>query len=311
MGLMTATGPPPNFLMPLVTGLPLAVALARWTPERDAPARPGPFACGVLGLVSGLAVWNSSLAIPAFVGMAAGLVIAGGRLALRDRTRVAAFARRDAPGCEPSSRGAALGSLGHVGRDRGQRRDGAPAALAVGAGPARSGPRRPGPARPSGPPGRGRARAGVLAPGREPRPGRRPPLLLWLGAPSRPALPLVGWAGALLGAFVLSRRTGPDELRYLYGVNLPLLALLGAGGARLLARSRPAAVALGLAVARALGARPSPRVGGVARSRPRRRASGRCRPSAPPSKPWAGAASRVPTRACSSRAGSPSSRTSA
>ena len=79
-----------------------------------------------------------------------------------------------APGREPPSRGAALRSLGHVGRDRGQRRDRAQAALAVGAGPPRSGPRRPGPAGPAGPPGGGRSRAGVLAPGREPHPGCRP-----------------------------------------------------------------------------------------------------------------------------------------
>src|SRR5262249_4284808 len=35
MGLMTATGPPPNFLMPLVTGFPLAAVL--WARERDEP----------------------------------------------------------------------------------------------------------------------------------------------------------------------------------------------------------------------------------------------------------------------------------
>jgi hypothetical protein len=68
------------------------------------------------------------------------------------------------------------------------------------------------------------------------------------GARSRRALPLVGWAGALAGAFWLSRRTGPDELRYLYGVNAPLLALAGAGLAALWAWRRGAAVAAGLAL---------------------------------------------------------------
>ena len=248
MGLMTATGPPPNFLMPLVTGLPLAVALVYWTPERDAPARPGRFVCGVLGLVSGLAIWNSSLAIPAFVGMAAGLVVAGARLALRDRTRVAAFAAGTLLGASPLLVARLSGASGT---------SVVTAASAVTA-------LRPPWLWGQGLLDLGHALLGLLGlqvplvvdgPERAPLPlaaslilGAALILLLSLGAPSRRALPLVGWAGALLGAFVLSRRTGPDELRYLYGLNLPILALLGAGGARLLARSRPAAVALGLAV---------------------------------------------------------------
>jgi hypothetical protein len=68
------------------------------------------------------------------------------------------------------------------------------------------------------------------------------------GCRSRRVLPLVGWAGALAGAFWLSRRTGPDELRYLYGLYAPLLALCGAGLAALWAWRRPAAVAAGLAL---------------------------------------------------------------
>src|SRR5512136_2054782 len=72
MALMAATGPPPNFLMPLVTGFPLAVALAATPPagpdrSPEKAVRPG-LALG-LGVVCGLAVWNSSLAVPAFVGM--------------------------------------------------------------------------------------------------------------------------------------------------------------------------------------------------------------------------------------------------
>ena len=43
MGLMTATGPPPNFLMPLVTGFPLAFVMARLAgsgrPRSPAPGR--------------------------------------------------------------------------------------------------------------------------------------------------------------------------------------------------------------------------------------------------------------------------------
>ncbi len=43
MALMTATGPPPNFLMPLVTGFPLVVALAT-LPRDGALPRRGPSA---------------------------------------------------------------------------------------------------------------------------------------------------------------------------------------------------------------------------------------------------------------------------
>ena len=68
------------------------------------------------------------------------------------------------------------------------------------------------------------------------------------GCRSRRVLPLAGWAGALAGAFWLSRRTGPDELRYLYGLQAPLLALAGAGLAALWAWRRPVALAAGLAL---------------------------------------------------------------
>jgi hypothetical protein len=68
------------------------------------------------------------------------------------------------------------------------------------------------------------------------------------GCRSRRALPLLGWAGALAGAFWLSRRTGPDELRYLYGLNAPVLALAGAGLAALWRWRSAAGVAAGLAL---------------------------------------------------------------
>ena len=80
MALMTATGPPPNFLMPLVTGFPLLLALDALARSADAaPDRvsPGPGWCSSRGLACGLAVWNSALAIPALAGMAAGLALAG------------------------------------------------------------------------------------------------------------------------------------------------------------------------------------------------------------------------------------------
>jgi hypothetical protein len=66
--------------------------------------------------------------------------------------------------------------------------------------------------------------------------------------------PLVGWIGALAAAFWLSRRTGPDDLRYLYGICPPLLALAGAGLAALAERRRAAGIAAGLALALGWGA---------------------------------------------------------
>jgi hypothetical protein len=243
MALMTATGPPPNFLMPLVTGFPLVTALAALPGERA----PVGFARAVgLGLTCGLAVWNSSLAIPAFAGMAAGLALAG----LRPRpgtslTFAAGVALGSAPllvarlvgasGAKVVTASSAVTAvrpqwlwrdgllgLGHALRglaglqvplvvDGKERADLLPAALAV------------------------LLAAGLL-------------VAVAAGCRTRRAFPLLGWAGALAGAFWLSRRTSPDDLRYLYGLNPPLLALAGAGLATLWAWRRPAAVAAGLAL---------------------------------------------------------------
>ncbi|MCG6920432.1 MAG: hypothetical protein LJF15_05000, partial [Acidobacteria bacterium] len=242
MALMTTTGPPPNFLMPLVTGFPLLIGL-RALP-RDAPPV-GRGALFGLGLVCGLAVWNSSLAIPAFVGMGAGLLVAG----LRPRPSAAlAFGAGVAFGASPLAVARLVGASGaRV----------ATAASAVTA------------LRPRWLWGEGvadlahalRGLSGLQVPlvvdGAER--AELPALLLGLlavgllaalviGAWSRRALPLLGWAGALAGAFWLSRRTGPDELRYLYGLNAPALALAGVGLARIWAWRRPAAVVLCLAI---------------------------------------------------------------
>ncbi|HVQ27292.1 MAG TPA: hypothetical protein VMV01_19030, partial [Planctomycetota bacterium] len=90
MALMTATGPPPNFLMPLVTGFPLLVgldALSRGADETSLDrVSPGPGIVFLAGLSCGLAAWNSALAVPALAGMAAGLALSG----LRPRLRSAA-----------------------------------------------------------------------------------------------------------------------------------------------------------------------------------------------------------------------------
>ena len=245
MALMTATGPPPNFLMPLVTGFPLVVALAA-LPRDAPPLGPRGPALG-LGLVCGLAVWNSSLAIPAFAGMAAGLALAG----LRPRlSSTLAFASGLAARRGAAPRRAGDRRVGREGGDGVERGDRASAPVAVGAGPAGPRPRAAGPRRPAGAPRRGREGAGRAPAGRSRRPARgRASSSPSSRAAARVArCPLLGWAGALAGAFWLSRRTGPDELRYLYGLNAPVLALAGVGLAALWAWRRPAAVAAGLAL---------------------------------------------------------------
>jgi len=242
MALMTTTGPPPNFLMPLVTGFPLLVGLRALDPGALRCSR---WTCAAVGFVGGLAVWNSSLAIPAFVGMGAGLLAAG----LRPRPgTVLSLAAGGALGALPLLVARLVGASGA---------SVATAASAVGALRPRwlwvEGARHLGHAL--------RGLVGLQVPLVVDGPERAelPPVLvlalaaalvatLALGAWSRPALPLLGWAGALAGAFWLSRRTGPDELRYLYGVNAPLLALTGAGLARAWRWRRGACIVLGVAL---------------------------------------------------------------
>jgi hypothetical protein len=241
MALMTATGPPPNFLMPLVTGFPLLGALAACPPPKRTGSEavggtpPRPVAVFALGVVCGLAVWNSFLAVPAFAGMAAGLAFAG----LRPSPRSAlAFVGGLTLGAAPLAVARLIGAsgarvvtassavtavrprwlweqglhdLGHALRGLaglqvplvvdGKERALLPSALAA-----------------------------LLAAGLF--------VTVAAGCRSRRALPLLGWGGALAGAFWLSRRTGPDELRYLYGLNAPALALAGAGLAALWRRPR-------------------------------------------------------------------------
>ena len=73
MGLMTATGPPPNFLMPLVTGFPLLLGLRALDPREG---RHGAGAAPALRRRRPRAGSRSGTRrsrFPAFVGMAAGL----------------------------------------------------------------------------------------------------------------------------------------------------------------------------------------------------------------------------------------------
>lgn len=241
MALMTATGPPPNFLMPLVTGFPLVAGLAALDAGRRGKLAP---LLG-LGTVCGLAVWNSSLAIPAFVGMAAGLLAAG----LRPRpSGVLALVAGVALGAAPLAVARLVGASG---------------SSVVTAASAVTSLRPPWLWR-SGVEDLVRALRGLVGlqvplvvdgPERAELPtvlvvvlGLGLAAALALGTWSRRALPLLAWAAALAGAFWLSRRTGPDELRYLYGVNAPLVVLVGLGVARAWAWRRLAGAALALAV---------------------------------------------------------------
>ncbi len=237
MALMTATGPPPNFLMPLVTGWPLVAAL-----EAPEAARRRIF---FMGLVSGLAIWNSALAIPAFAGMALGLLLAG----LRPRPAPALF----------FGLGLSLGAAPLLVA----RLIGASGASVVTASSAVTA-LRPRWLWGQGLVDLGHALAGFLGLSvplvvdgkeREALPlALVVPLALGLATAalaacrSRLALPLVGWSAALVGAYWLSRRTGPDDLRYLYGMSAPLLALAGVGLATLWARRRAAALVVSLAL---------------------------------------------------------------
>jgi hypothetical protein len=250
MALMTATGPPPNFLMPLVTGLPLLAGLEAVAARVGSdPGQGRRFSSRgrifFMGVVSGLAIWNSALAIPAFAGMALGLALVGLRprpasttafglgLAL-GATPLAVARLISASGASVVTASSAVTALrprwlwwqglvdlaqalsGFVGFSvplvvDGKERAVLPVVLVA-----------------------------LLALG----------LLAALGAAchNRLSLPLLGWGAALAGAFWLSRRTGPDDLRYLYGMSAPLMALAGAGLAALWAGSARLALAVALAL---------------------------------------------------------------
>jgi hypothetical protein len=250
MAVMTATGPPPNFLMPLVTGFPLLLGLDALPRRADEavsePATPGRGVLFLAGLACGLAVWNSALAIPALVGMAAGLALAG----LRPRLgSVAPFASGLVLGVVPLVVARLVGAVG-------TRVDTASSAVTA---------IRPQWLWAQGLADLGHALSGLVGlqvplviDGRE---RAALPIVLSVllatgllatvlaACRTRRVWPLAGWAAALAGAFWLSRRTGPDDLRYLYGIHAPLLAVVGAGLAALWSARRALALAAGAALA--------------------------------------------------------------
>jgi hypothetical protein len=68
------------------------------------------------------------------------------------------------------------------------------------------------------------------------------------GPGARRALPMVGWGVLLAAGFAMSRRTGADEVRYLYGLTVPVLVLAGVGIARMATRRAWLAAALGFGI---------------------------------------------------------------
>jgi hypothetical protein len=238
MALMAATGPTPNFLIPLLVSLPVAAALCAIGEER-AGATHSRWHAAALGLVSGLAIWDSALAIPALVGAAAGLLAAGARPRVRPSL---AFGAGAVVGMSPLFVARAIGASSSSPvtalRPRWLWAAGLHDLLRAGAG--LFGLQVPlvvdGPERAALPVLAAVALAVALL------------VLVLAGARDRRAWPLAGWAAALAAGFAMSRRTGGDEVRYLYGLTVPVLALAGAGVARLGARRRALAVAAGLAV---------------------------------------------------------------
>jgi len=224
MALMAATGPTPNFLVPLLVAIPLLLGLR----SLDGTRTPSTLVVAA-GLVSGLAVWDSALALPALVGVGAGLALAGLRPRLRDGGLfVAGLVVGASPLLVARLDGAAGSSPVTALRPRWLWLDGITALARAAQG--LFGLQVPlvvdGPERAALP------LAVALALGLG--------LAVLVSAPSRSrrAWPLLGWALALAVAFAFSRRTGPDEIRYLFGLALPVLALAGTGLAGLLSRHR-------------------------------------------------------------------------
>jgi hypothetical protein len=221
MALMAATGPTPNFLVPLlVAGVLLLV---------DGPSLTVRHAL-VAGLIAGLAVWDSALALPSLAGVLAGLLARGWR-PLPGPALAALLA-------------AAMGLLPWIAA-RVSGAQGSSTVTAI----------RPLRLLAAGVADLARATGGLL--------GLEVPLVV--DGPERAVLPLVarallggallaamalglrratwplvGWALGLAAAFALSRRTGGDEIRYLYGLVVPVLAVAGCGIARLCDRRAPA-----------------------------------------------------------------------
>jgi hypothetical protein len=233
MALMAATGPTPNFLVPLLTGLAALIGLrrldGRWT---------SPLVLWSAGLTGGIAVWDSALALPPLLGIGAGLLLAGARPRV---SGVVTMAAGFALGAGPLLIASAIGASGSTPvtalRPRWLWLDGLSdlARAAMGLFGAQVPLVVDGPERASLPQPLPIVVTAALV------------VLAVAGARTRRAWALAGWAIALAAAFAASRRTGADEIRYLFGLALPVLVLCAVGVAGLTAVKRAAAGAVVLA----------------------------------------------------------------
>lgn len=240
MALMAATGPTPNFLVPLLVAVPVGIGL-RALDGGDRAASDVPAGLAALcGLVGGLATWDSVLALPSLAGAGLGFAAAG----LRPRLPAAGlftagFLLGASPLLVARAVGASASSTVTAIRPRWLWMAGGKDLIHAATGLfglevplVVDGPERVG--LPGG-------IAGLLGMG----------LVLALAAApkNRRALPLLGWLFGLSAAFALSRRTGGDEVRYLFGLTVPVLVLAGCGIARVETWRRPAAGILAAAIA--------------------------------------------------------------
>jgi hypothetical protein len=235
MALMAATGPTPNFLMPLLAAPFLIVGLRRLD-----PAAPRLSLAGLvgLGLLCGLSIWNSALAVPALLGIGLGLLAAG----LRPQRSGLGFLLGLAAGLSPLLLARAIGASAPSPvtalRPRWLWADGLEDLLSAVSGLAGL-----------------EVPQVVDGPERDLLPvalrvclGLGLVTLIAVGSWSRKSLPLLGWLGALAAAFAFSRRTDGSEIRYLFGLIAPALTLAGVGLARVLRWRKAVAAGLILAV---------------------------------------------------------------
>ncbi|HEV8254747.1 MAG TPA: hypothetical protein VGQ78_08330 [Vicinamibacteria bacterium] len=234
MALAGATASTPTIVLPVLVSLP-ALAAMRTLGGRP-PSLP---VTVVIGLLSGLAVWDSALALPSLVGIAAGTLAAGARLPRKAAAFVAAFA---------------IGVL--------------PMAVAFAVHAAVPTPvtgLRPRWLWPAAPMDLARATAGLvglsvpvladgpirlaMAPGLRVLLGAALALATILGAAARRALPLAGWIAFAMAGFVASGRARGDRVRYLLVACVPVMSLAAAGLLRLSRRSPVAGAAAALAIA--------------------------------------------------------------
>jgi hypothetical protein len=236
MVLMTAVGPVPNFLIPVAVGVVLGLM---WDPGPRGPAWPRGLAAGLVG---GLAAWDSALALPAMAGALGGLLLA--RLPV---AKSPAFLVGLGVGWSPTLLARAIGAAGHSSvtalRPRWLWAEGLEGLARAASG--LFGLSVPlvvdGPERVALPLAAAVALAVAL-------------VVLVAAGVRRTSVPLVGWAAALAFAFAFSRRTGPNEVRYLYGLTVPVLALMAVGFERIRSSRRAAAAVLLLPILLAWGA---------------------------------------------------------